>query len=615
MADEAAAGYLAGRIDAVREHISALAAAVPELPAAFGRVGDQIAQEWTQRPPGYVLMLVVGFVLAGLAVEWGCRRAFAARPVDDSGVRERLLSIGLRLARELGGIAAFAVGSIALFLVFDWPARTREAVLGFLVALILLRVTIVISRALLSPGDARLRILPASDAEAAYWHRRVALFAGWFALGWVIIAWLALLGMDLPSRRIVAYLLGLGLLAIAIEASWRRSRLTAVYFVVLWLIWAVRAMGLFWLAVVAGALPLVMRLAQRGVDHAMREPGAPAGAPRSVLAAALGRGLRAGAIIGAAFLLVRAFGLDVEALAADTVWMRLARGAVHALAIILVADVLWMVSASLIDRSLARARSTEPAADEYETNRRARLRTLLPIVRGVVAAVLLTMAVLMTLSAVGIEVGPLLAGAGVVGVAIGFGSQTLVRDLFSKFFYLLDDAFRIGEYIQSGNYKGTVEHLGARSVRLRHHRGPVYTIPYGQLGAVQNMSRDWVIDKLTIGLAYDADLDKARKLIKKIGQDLAADPEFAPHTLEPLKMQGVEQFGDFAIQIRMKMKTRPGQQFTIRRKAYAMIRAAFAENGIRFAHPTVQVAAGGGEAGVAAAAQQVIAAAKAAGDA
>ena len=199
--------------------------------------------------------------------------------------------------------------------------------------------------------------------------------------------------------------------------------------------------------------------------------------------------------------------------------------------------------------------------------------------------------------------------------AVGFGAQTLVRDLFSKFFYLLDDAFRIGEYIQSGNYKGTVEHLGARSVRLRHHRGPVYTIPYGQLGAVQNMSRDWVIDKLTIGLAYDADLDKARKLIKKIGQDLAADPEFAPHTLEPLKMQGVEQFGDFAIQIRMKMKTRPGQQFTIRRKAYAMIRAAFAENGIRFAHPTVQVAAGGGEAGVAAAAQQVIAAAKAKGDA
>jgi small-conductance mechanosensitive channel len=285
--------------------------------------------------------------------------------------------------------------------------------------------------------------------------------------------------------------------------------------------------------------------------------------------------------------------------------MRLARGAVHALAIVLVADVLWMVSTALIDRSLETARSAAPAAGAEEANRRARLRTLLPIVRGVVAVVLLVMVVLMSLSALGIEVAPLLAGAGVVGVAVGFGAQTLVRDLFSKFFYLLDDAFRLGEYIQSGNYKGTVEHLGARSVRLRHHRGPVYTIPYGQLGAVQNMSRDWVIDKLTIGITYDSDLDKAKKLIKQIGQDLAKNPEFAPSILEPLKMQGVEQFGDFAIQIRMKMMTKPGQQFTIRRRAYAMIKAAFDANGIHFAHPTVQVAGGGEPASAAVASAQI----------
>jgi len=210
----------------------------------------------------------------------------------------------------------------------------------------------------------------------------------------------------------------------------------------------------------------------------------------------------------------------------------------------------------------------------------------------------------MSLSALGVQVGPLLASAGVIGIAIGFGAQTLVRDMFSKFFYLLDDAFRVGEYIQSGNYKGTVEQLGVRSVVLRHHRGPVYTIPYGQLGAVQNQSRDWVIDKLTIGLTYDSDLDKAKKLIKKIGKDLAADPEFAPSILEPLKMQGVEQFGDFAIQIRMKMMTKPGQQFTIRRRAFALIKAAFAANGIKFATPMVQVA-GAGDAAAAAAAQAI----------
>jgi small-conductance mechanosensitive channel len=254
-----------------------------------------------------------------------------------------------------------------------------------------------------------------------------------------------------------------------------------------------------------------------------------------------------------------------------------------------------MVSASLIDQKLATAQDSGHA----------RLRTLLPIVRGTVAVVLIVMTILMALSAFGVQVGPLLASAGVIGIAIGFGAQTLVRDMFSKFFYLLDDAFRVGEYIQSGNYKGTVEQLGVRSIVLRHHRGPVYTIPYGMLGAVQNMARDWVIDKLTIGITYDSDLEKARKLIKKIGQELAQDPALAPNILETLKMQGVEDFGDFAIKIRMKMMTKPGEQFVIRRKAFAMIKKAFDANGIHFAYPTVQVA-GTADPAVAAAAQQAL---------
>jgi len=117
---------------------------------------------------------------------------------------------------------------------------------------------------------------------------------------------------------------------------------------------------------------------------------------------------------------------------------------------------------------------------------------------------------------------------------------------------------------------------------------------------------------LSIGITYDSDLEKARKLIKKIGQDLAADPEMGPNIIEPLKMQGVEEFGDFAIQIRMKMMTRPGEQFVIRRKAFAAIKAAFDANGIKFAFPTVQVA-GGGDAVTAVAAQQVLAAGRAPG--
>ncbi len=168
-----------------------------------------------------------------------------------------------------------------------------------------------------------------------------------------------------------------------------------------------------------------------------------------------------------------------------------------------------------------------------------------------------------------------------------------MRDIVSGAFFLADDAFRVGEYIEVGESKGTVEQIRLRSLFLRHHRGAINVLPYGEIRRLRNQSRDWVIDKMTIGITYDSDLEKARKLIKKIGAELAADPELAPKTIEPLKMQGVEQFGDFAIQIRMKMKTLPGEQFVIRRKAFAMIKKAFDANGIKFAFPTVQVAGGG----------------------
>jgi moderate conductance mechanosensitive channel len=151
-----------------------------------------------------------------------------------------------------------------------------------------------------------------------------------------------------------------------------------------------------------------------------------------------------------------------------------------------------------------------------------------------------------------------------------------------------------------------VESFSLRSIKLRHHRGYLYTVPFGELGAVQNMSRDWVIDKLSIGITYDSDLDKVKKIIKQVSKEIMADPELAAHIIEPLKMQGVEQFGDFAIQIRLKMMTKPGEQFTVRRRAYGLIKKAFDAGGIHFAFPTVTVA-GEGEGRVSpAVAQQAV---------
>jgi small-conductance mechanosensitive channel len=186
---------------------------------------------------------------------------------------------------------------------------------------------------------------------------------------------------------------------------------------------------------------------------------------------------------------------------------------------------------------------------------------------------------------------PLLAGASVVGVAIGFGSQTLVRDIVSGAFFLMDDAFRLGEYIEVGDAKGTVEKIGVRSVILRHHRGALNVLPYGEIKRLRNTSRDWMIMKMEFRLTYDTDLKKVKQIVKKIGKEIADDPELSKHLIEPLKSQGVAATEDSALLVRVKYMADPasGGAFTIRREAYAKIIAAFAAAGIKFANRQVTV--------------------------
>ena len=144
------------------------------------------------------------------------------------------------------------------------------------------------------------------------------------------------------------------------------------------------------------------------------------------------------------------------------------------------------------------------------------------------------MATLIVLSSIGVNIGPLIAGAGVIGLAIGFGAQTLVKDIIAGVFFLMDDAFRVGDYIETAGTKGTVDHISLRSLRLRHHRGALNTIPFGEIKQLTNFSRDWVMMKLPIRLTYDTDIEKVRKLVKKLGQELLDDPDIGGMFLQPL---------------------------------------------------------------------------------
>ena len=268
------------------------------------------------------------------------------------------------------------------------------------------------------------------------------------------------------------------------------------------------------------------------------------------------------------------------------------KAVIEILVVVLICYVAWGLINAAIMRRMRKEMPEGELDDEKEEGGAggSRVATLLLLLRKFMLVVILVMAALIVLSALGVNIGPLIAGAGVFGLAIGFGAQTLVRDIISGVFFLMDDAFRVGDYLEVSGAKGMVEHISLRSIRLRSPRGPVNFIPFGDMKMVTNLSRDYVIMKLDFRVRYDADVEKIRKIIrKKVYTKIMENPELAPKLLDPIKSQGVRELDDSAMIMRIKYKTRPGDQFVIRREVYRLMQEAFRAEGIEFAHRNVTV--------------------------
>jgi small-conductance mechanosensitive channel len=322
-----------------------------------------------------------------------------------------------------------------------------------------------------------------------------------------------------------------------------------------------------------------------------REPGR--------MARFLVRALRATMWVVAAAVLVRTWAVDVLSLVDERTWSEFSRAWTTAVITALMAYFAWEAVNFATER-----RSPRPmpgATDEESENAQAppsssRLETLTPIFRVMLGVVIFVTAALVILASLGISITPFIAGASVLGLAISFGSQTLVHDIVSGIFYLADDAFRVGEYIDCGKAKGTVEGFTLRSIRLRHQNGPIHTIPFGQLGQITNFSRDYSTLKFNLRFDRNTDLDKLRKVTKKIGQAMLADPELKDDFLEPLKLQGIADIADNAMVMRFKMTVKPTRPSYMQREAVKRLIAAFKEAGLEFASATVAVQTVGGPA-------------------
>ena len=252
---------------------------------------------------------------------------------------------------------------------------------------------------------------------------------------------------------------------------------------------------------------------------------------------------------------------------------------------------LWQLVRSILDQSALGPPIRIAHGDEGQQAIATRLQTVAPVLRNFLFVALVTVTTLVCLASLNVNITPILAGAGVIGIALGFGSQTLVRDIISGVFFLSEDAFRIGEYIQVGTTRGTVEGIAIRSVRLRHHRGPVHTLPFGEIKQLTNYSRDWIIMKLEFLLAFGTDLQKVRRLVKKVGEELAEHPNLGPALLDRVKSQGVRRMEPTGIVVGIKFMATPGSEvYLLRREIYQRLLETFEKNGIEFARPRVLVA-------------------------
>lgn len=578
-------------LEVARERIDVLGRDLAQGPAQLANVMGNTQAALMTGEGVRAFTYVVILLLVGIGVEWlywsyayASMRATQAAPIDSP---RAALRPGLRrFLLRLWGLLLFALAVIGTSAAFSWPRGVQELVIAATLFVLVLRLAWMVVALLLAPGQPRLRLVPMASERAGWLAVTAMAVVLVFAFGRLVPPLIERLNGAAAAAGALRFasvtLACLLLLAATFAFFGRRSRaphfprafvlaLLVAGAYACWLLspmWgAIAAIAAAVIALQVGLRELVFFFWREEEDRVL---------PSIVLSAARFVVVLVGLGLCAAVLEAPLASLS----AAESPLVRLSLRLVGVATLALLTHVIWITVRTAVDQRLSRV---APPGALHAPDPSSRLLTLLPLLRVSAAVLLLVMLVLSSLWALGLEITPVLAGAGVVGLALGFGAQALVRDVIAGIFFLAEDAFRIGEYIESGtSIKGTVERITLRTVALRHHNGPLHFVPYGALGTVRNTSRDWVIEKFNLPLPIDVDSEKIRKLIKKVGAEMAADPEIGRLMIEPLK--GKLYRVDPGVKIfRCKFRTAPGRQFDVRAQAYKRIETALGKLGVGFA--------------------------------
>ncbi|WP_455172953.1 mechanosensitive ion channel domain-containing protein [Azospirillum largimobile] len=647
-----ALAFLAARMDVVSRQLVQVANVFSDLPGAISwvqrQVQDDMARErWVQIAVQLAMILGIG-ALAARGIAWLLarpRQALAARHVGSALLRIPML-LG-RAVLELAPIVGFIVVAYTILSVTEPAPRVRLVALAVVNATVITQALLILVRMTFAPDAPNLRLVQTSDAGARrcyVWSRRLIAVA---VYGYFLAEGAYVLGLPLGAYGALLKLLGVVLAAMTIVlilqnrvavADWMRGNplsgdgdplatarreaegqgavlrtarrrfaeiwhvLAILYVVVTLGVWVLNVYGGFeFLArgtVVTVVAVVAARLLVGGLNRALRRGltmnrdlagNLPQLHTRAFhylpIVQRIGKIIIWLVALGVA---LNGWGVDTLGLVESGAGRRIVGSAISIGLLLAGAIVAWEVVSALIEHLL---RATDKNGTRIE--RSARMRTLLPLLRNAFLILLVTMVSLITLSELGVNIAPLLAGAGVVGLAIGFGSQTLVKDIITGLFILFEDTVSVGDVVDvGGGHSGTVEAISIRSIRLRDGAGAVHSVPFSAVTTVKNMSKDFSVTLFTVTVSNREDPDRIISVLKETGAEVQAQPQFAADILNPLEVLGVDKLSDTGINILAQFKTRPTRQWGVSREFNRLLKKKFDELGIAMPTQSMQLVVG-----------------------
>ena len=562
---------------------------------------------------------------AGYVAEWLVGRAFAPlrRRVESdpaSSVVQRLLLGSARFCLDLLAIVAFAAAAYGTLALAEPGSRARLVILAIVHAHIAVRAVLALTRIFLAPAAPRLRPLRLADETAHYlyiWARRISAVA---LYGYFAAEALLLLRFGRDAHELALKTVGLVTVTMLVifvlqnrvaVADWLRAKaargpagpllgrladlwhvLVATYLIAVYVVWILEVPNGFGYLMRATALTIVIAAAARllvggaervvarafrvGPDLKLRYPGLEARANRYL--PLLVRVLRYAIYAVALLFALQAWGVESLAWLTSTAGTRVVGTGLSVLLVLALALAAWEAISVSLERYAARLDAADPHS--------ARARTLLPLIRTFVSVILFVMVGLILLSQIGIDITPLLAGAGVIGIAIGFGSQKLVQDVINGLFILAEDTISVGDVVALDNYGGLVEAMTVRHIRLRDFDGSLWTVPFSEVKAVLNRTKGYSRYVFDIEVAYKEDVDQVMAVMRELGEEFRKDPEYGPMILEPLEIVGLDKFAASGMVIKARITTLPIKQWTVGREFNRRLKRRFDEVGIEIPFPT-----------------------------